>query len=170
MPKSKTMLEKCFHWKVKWSEMKLLSHVRLFATLWTVAYQAPPSTYWSGLPFPSPGDSRPRDRTQVSHIGGRCFNLWVTREAPFHWEEGTKNIKLGMSTHSSILACEIPWTEEPGGLQFIGSQKSWTWLNDQTTTIMSSWVLHFSISFLIRLRLIQSSRVCDAIFSCLRNF
>ena len=41
--------------------MKLLSHVRLFATPWTVAYQAPPSMgfsrqeCWSGLPFPSPG-------------------------------------------------------------------------------------------------------------------
>ena len=39
-----------------------LSHVRLFATPWTVAHQAPPSMgfsrqeYWSGLPFPSPGD------------------------------------------------------------------------------------------------------------------
>ena len=44
------------------SEVKLLSHVRLFATPWTVVYQAPPSIafsrqeYWSGLPFPSPGD------------------------------------------------------------------------------------------------------------------
>ena len=43
-------------------KVKLLSHVRLFATPWTVAYQASPSTgfsrqeYWSGLPFPSPGD------------------------------------------------------------------------------------------------------------------
>ena len=43
-------------------KVKLLSHVRLFATPWTVAYQAPQSTefsrqeYWSGLPFPSPGD------------------------------------------------------------------------------------------------------------------
>ena len=42
--------------------MKSLSRVRLFATPWTVAYQAPPSMgfsrqeYWSGLPFPSPGD------------------------------------------------------------------------------------------------------------------
>ena len=42
--------------------MKLLSHVQLFATPWTVAYQAPLSMgfsrqeYWSGLPFPSPGD------------------------------------------------------------------------------------------------------------------
>ena len=45
-------------------KVKLLSHVQLFAILWTVAYQAPPSMgfsrqeYWSGLPFPSPGDLR----------------------------------------------------------------------------------------------------------------
>ena len=38
------------------------SHVRLFATLWTIAYQAPLSMgfsrqeYWSGLPRPPPGD------------------------------------------------------------------------------------------------------------------
>ena len=42
--------------------VKSLSRVRLFATPWTVAYQAPPSMgfsrqeYWSGLPFPFPGD------------------------------------------------------------------------------------------------------------------
>ena len=41
---------------------KLLSHVQLFVTLWTGAYQAPLSMgfsrqrYWSGLPFPPPGD------------------------------------------------------------------------------------------------------------------
>ena len=28
-----------------------------------------------------------------------------------------------MATHSSILACEIPWTEEPGGLQSMRSQR-----------------------------------------------
>ena len=28
-----------------------------------------------------------------------------------------------MDTHSSVLAWRIPWTEEPGGLQFIGSQR-----------------------------------------------
>ena len=44
--------------------VKSLSHVRLFATPWTVACQAPLSMgfsrqeYWSGLPFPSPGDLR----------------------------------------------------------------------------------------------------------------
>ena len=42
--------------------LKSLSRVRLFATPWTVAYQAPPSMefsrqeYWSGLLFPPPGD------------------------------------------------------------------------------------------------------------------
>ena len=46
-------------WKVK---VKSLSRVWLFATPWTVAHKAPPSMgfsrqeYWSGLPFPSPGD------------------------------------------------------------------------------------------------------------------
>ena len=35
---------------------------------------------------------------------------------------------------SSILAWEIPWTEEPGGLQSIGLQKSWTSSRLKTTT------------------------------------
>ena len=35
-----------------------------------------------------------------------------------------------MAPYSSILTWEIPWTEEPGGLQSIGSQKSWTRLKD----------------------------------------
>ena len=45
-----------------WSEVKSLSRIWLFATPWTVAYQAPLSMgfsrqeYWNGLPFPSPGD------------------------------------------------------------------------------------------------------------------
>ena len=49
-------------YRCKWSEIKSLSRVRLFATLWTVACQAPLSMgfsrqeYWSRLPFPSPGD------------------------------------------------------------------------------------------------------------------
>ena len=34
-----------------------------------------------------------------------------------------------MATHSSILAWKVPWTEEPGGLQSMGSQ-SWTQLSD----------------------------------------
>ena len=43
-------------------KVKSLSRVRLFVTLWAVAHQAPLSMefsrqeYWSGFPFPSPGD------------------------------------------------------------------------------------------------------------------
>ena len=36
-----------------------------------------------------------------------------------------------MATYSSILAWEIPWTEETGGLQSTGSQKSWTRLTNE---------------------------------------
>ena len=35
------------------------------------------------------------------------------------WED---SLEEGMATHSSILAWEIPWTEEPGGLQPMGQQ------------------------------------------------
>ena len=35
------------------------------------------------------------------------------------WED---TLEQGMATHSSILAWRIPWTEEPGGLQSMGSQ------------------------------------------------
>ena len=53
-------LSRLFYLKWKWK--KSLSRARLFVTPWTVACQAPRSTgfssqeYWSGLPFPSPGD------------------------------------------------------------------------------------------------------------------
>ena len=35
-----------------------------------------------------------------------------------------------MATHSSVLAWEIPWTEEPWGLQSMGLKKGWTRLRD----------------------------------------
>ena len=36
------------------------------------------------------------------------------------WEDP---LEKGMATHASILARRIPWTEEPGGVQSIGSQR-----------------------------------------------
>ena len=41
-------------------------------------------------------------------------------------------LEKGLATHSSILAWKIPWTEEPGGLQSMGSQ-SWTQLKQLST-------------------------------------
>ena len=43
------------------------------------------------------------------------------------WED---SLKKEMATHSSIFALEIPWTEEPDGLQSMGSQKSRMKLSD----------------------------------------
>ena len=43
------------------------------------------------------------------------------------WEDP---LEEEMATHSSNLAWEIPWTEDPGGLQFMGSQKSQTQLDN----------------------------------------
>ena len=70
-------------WKVK---VKLLSHIRLFATPWTAAFQAPPSMgfsrqeYWSGLPLPSPikaGDYKCL-RSFLSHLIPACMHIWIT--------------------------------------------------------------------------------------------
>ena len=69
-------------------EGKSLSRVQFFATPWTVAHQESVHGIlqarvleWVAISF-SRGSSWPRDRTQVSCIVGRCFNLWATREAP----------------------------------------------------------------------------------------
>ena len=35
-----------------------------------------------------------------------------------------RSLEEGMATHSSILAWRVPWTEGPGGLQSIGSQRA----------------------------------------------
>ena len=36
---------------------------------------------------------------------------------------GKDTLEEGMATHSSLLAWRIPWTKEPGGLQFTGLQR-----------------------------------------------
>ena len=50
-----------------------------------------------------------------------------TRVRSLGWENP---LEEEMATYSGILAWEIPWTEEPGGLQFMGLQKSQTQLSD----------------------------------------
>ena len=64
---------------------------------------------WVAMPF-SPGFL-----TQGLNLGFLCL---------LHWQAGSPGdpLEKGMATHSSILAWRTPWTEEPGGLQFIGSQ------------------------------------------------
>ena len=70
---------------------QLLSHVQLFATLWTVAHQLPLSMEfsrqecWSKLPFPPPADlSNPGIETEscVSYIGRHSLHRYAIWEAP----------------------------------------------------------------------------------------
>ena len=44
--------------------------------------------------------------------------MWENQVQSLGWED---LLEKGMTTHSSILACRIPWTEEPGRLQSMGS-------------------------------------------------
>ena len=47
------------------------------------------------------------------------------------WSLGQEDpLQKEMATYSSILAWETPWIEEPGRLQSMGLQKSWTWLSE----------------------------------------
>ena len=54
--------------------------------------------------------------------------MWETRVQSLDWED---LLEKEMATHSSTLAWKIPWMEEPGRLQSMGSQ-SWTQLSDFT--------------------------------------
>ena len=72
-------------------KVKSLSRVRVFGTAWTVAYQVPPpmefsrQEYWSGLPFPSPGDlSDPGIEPGFPALQADAFTNWATGEVtPF---------------------------------------------------------------------------------------
>ena len=57
-------------------------------------------------------------------------NLPATQETQVQSLGQEDPLEKGMATYSSILAWRIPWTEEPGRLQSMESQKSWTRLRD----------------------------------------
>ena len=50
-------------------------------------------------------------------------NLLAMQEIQVHFLSQEDPLEKGMATHFSILAWRIPWTEEPGGLQSMGSQR-----------------------------------------------
>ena len=140
-------------------ESEVAQSCRLFVTPWTVAHQAPPSVefsgqeYWSGLPFPSPGDLPDP---------GMYIYLWVGHDlASRHINTNHKCVVLmvknlpascgkardtrGMSLISGLgrspggengnalqYSClEKPKTEQPGGLHTVyEASKSQTWLNN----------------------------------------
>ena len=113
--------------------MKLLSRVRLFATPWTVAHQAPPSMgfsrqeYWSGLPFPSPGDLpnpgiEPRSPTLQADA--------LISEPPGKTKDKGTKVKLKVKLLSRVRLFETPLTvahQAPPSMGF-SKQEYWSGL------------------------------------------
>ena len=60
----------------------------------------------------------------ASPDGSVVRNLLLMQETQVESPGQEDLLEKGMATCSSIVACEIPWIEEPGGLQSMGSQKS----------------------------------------------
>ena len=56
----------------------------------------------------------------VAQMEKDLLEMWETQVWSLGWEDP---LEEGIATHSSILAWRIPWTEEPGGLQSMGSQR-----------------------------------------------
>ena len=57
-------------------------------------------------------------------------NLPAMQEPRFNRSLGQEDhVEMSMATHSSILAWEISWAEEPGRLQFMGTQTEWPTLS-----------------------------------------
>ena len=70
------------------------------------------TVYWASLVAQLVKNPPAMQETQVQSLG---------------WENP---LEKGMATHSSILAWIIPWTEKPGGLLSMESQRIWAQLND----------------------------------------
>ena len=106
---------KAWKWKVK---VKSLSHVQIFTTPWTAAYQAPLSVgfsrqeYWSGVPFPSPlprwlsGKESACQRRRWKRI---WFDPWVGRIPWRRKWQSTLVFLPGKSYGQRILAGYSPW-------------------------------------------------------------
>ena len=88
---------------------------------------------WTQLECP-PGDRTkcgPSIQMEYYSSGGSVVkNLPATAEDASSILGSRRSLEKEMATHSSILAWKIPWTEEPGVLQSMGSQKNLTRLSD----------------------------------------
>ena len=117
----------------------LAKSCRTLTTSWTVACQAPLSTdfsrreYWSGLSFPSPGDLLDPVIKPVSpalqadylptKLQGKLLCIPSLKSGLHHFSPAHSNREKAMAPHSSTHAWKIPWAEEPGRLQSMGSRR-----------------------------------------------
>ena len=97
-------------WKVK---VKLLSRVRLLATPWTAAYQAPPSMefsrqeYWSGVPLPSPQENTAQSENvtfvELAWVYFSFYRHFNTHNYLEFFFFISTIIKLGFTKHSWVF-------------------------------------------------------------------
>jgi len=73
----------------------------------------------NGIPVPGPGVAGGAPEAAVALT---VKNLPVMQETRVRFLSQEDPLEKGMAIHSSILAWRIPWTEKPGGLQFMGWQ------------------------------------------------
>ena len=94
-------------------------------TQWTWVWAHSGSWWWTGRP----GVLQSMGSQSVGHHWATGLNWKRTRgiKAGIWSLSGEDALQEGMATHSSILAWRIPQTEEPGGLQSIGSQRVKLW-------------------------------------------
>ena len=77
--------------------------------------------------FTVPAERAAIEKLCVTKLAGRIdpkdleeYRAWENWVQSLSWED---SLKKELATHSSILAWRTPWTEEPGGLQSMGSQR-----------------------------------------------
>ena len=106
----------CTQWKDLWFSVQLCFHWKMFC----------------------------KKKKNVLHLGYQLANMdfpgsSVVKNLPakqetWVWSLDQKDpLEKDMATHSSIPFWRILWTEEPGGIQSIGSHKSQAWLSNPTT-------------------------------------
>ena len=91
---------------------------------------------------------------RASLVAQTVKNYLQCRRPRFSLQGWEDTLEKKMATHSTILACKIPWTEEPGRLQSIGSQRvGHNWATITFTSIQWSFPLLFSCKSFIVLSL-----------------
>ena len=106
---------------------------------------------WVAISF-SRGSSRPRDRTQVSHIAGRCFNLWGTREAHIY-----KNAAAATKSRQSCPTLCDPIDRSPPGSSVPGILQART-LEWVAISFSNAWKWKVKVKSLSRVRLFETTR------------
>ena len=153
-------------WKVK---VRWLSHVRLFATPWTVAYQASQSMgfsrqeYQSGLPFPSPGDfpdpgiepGSPALQADAlpSEPPGKPFYMCAFSYVAGNLEQDEDSSSTMETVHwtsmpkfktlkNKIIRKRDPWEPEEGSLDLLGNS-----MYSQQTVLVSEQEMELSLQY-----------------------